>query len=100
MFHEAIDHIMALARVLVMKRGHALLVGVKSQMEPRLSCAMIAVDGQKKIALRGEYIAYDDRFRVYLSTKYLNPVYSPEVCSQVTLGDEAHIRDPRRNQRE
>jgi hypothetical protein len=43
------------------------------------------VDGQKKVALGGEYSDFSDGFRMFLSTKYPNPVYSPEVCSQVML---------------
>ena len=54
-------------------------------IEPILSREIINNDGQKKIALGGEYVSYSDDFRLYLSTKYPNPHYSPEVCSQVTL---------------
>ncbi|OHT04040.1 Dynein heavy chain family protein [Tritrichomonas foetus] len=62
-------------------------VGIKLDpiIDPILSREFMNIDGQKKIALAGEYINYSDGFRMYLSTKYPNPVYSPEVCSQVTL---------------
>ena len=62
-------------------------VGLKLDplIEPILSREYIISDGQKKIPLAGEYINYSDQFRMYLSTKYPNPIYSPEVCSQVTL---------------
>ncbi|OHT09102.1 Dynein heavy chain family protein [Tritrichomonas foetus] len=62
-------------------------VGLKLDplIDPILSRETMIIDGQKKIALGGEYIQYDDKFRLYLSTKYPNPIYSPEVCSQVTL---------------
>ena len=62
-------------------------VGLKLDplIDPILSRETLIVDGQKKIALGGEYVQYDDKFRLYLSTKYPNPIYSPEVCSQVSL---------------
>ena len=62
-------------------------VGLKLDplIDPILSRETLFIDGQKKIALGGEYIPYNDEFRLYLSTKYPNPIYSPEVCSQVTL---------------
>ena len=62
-------------------------VGLKLDplIEPILSREVLVVDGQKKIALGGEYVPYSDSFRLYLSTKYPNPHYSPEVCSQVIL---------------
>ena len=62
-------------------------VGLKLDplIEPILSRELIMVDGQKKVALGGEYVSYSERFQLYLSTKYPNPHYSPEVCSQVTL---------------
>ncbi|KAK8888098.1 hypothetical protein M9Y10_039159 [Tritrichomonas musculus] len=62
-------------------------VGLKLDplIEPILSRETLIVDGQKKIALGGEYIQYSDNFKMFLSTKYPNPHYSPEVCSQVIL---------------
>ncbi|OHS93276.1 hypothetical protein TRFO_11887 [Tritrichomonas foetus] len=62
-------------------------VGLKLDplIDPILSREIMNVDGQKKISLGGEYIAYNDNFHLYISTKYPNPQYSPEVCSQVTL---------------
>ena len=62
-------------------------VGLKLDplIEPILSRETLIVDGQKKIPLGGEYIQYSDRFKLFLSTKYPNPHYSPEVCSQVIL---------------
>ena len=62
-------------------------VGLKldSLLDPLLSREILNVDGQKRVALGGEYVPYADGFRLYISTKYPNPHYSPEVCSQVTL---------------
>ena len=54
-------------------------------IEPILSREQIYSDGVKKISLGGEYVSYSDNFRLFLSTKYPNPQYSPEICSQVTL---------------
>ena len=54
-------------------------------IEPILSREQIIVDGVKKIAIGGEFVSYSESFRLYLTTKYPNPHYSPEVCSQVTL---------------
>lgn len=62
-------------------------VGLKLDplIEPILSREILLVDGQKKIALGGEFCQYSESFRLYLSTKYPNPHYSPEICSQVIL---------------
>ena len=62
-------------------------VGLKLDplIEPILSREFVNVDGQKKVGLGGEFVQYSDSFRLYLSTKYPNPHYSPEICSQVTL---------------
>jgi hypothetical protein len=62
-------------------------VGLKLDplIDPILSREFVNADGQKRVALGGEYISYSEQFRLYISTKYPNPHYSPEVCSQVTL---------------
>ena len=62
-------------------------VGLKLDplIDPILSREILVVDGQKKVSLGGDLIGYSDNFRLYISTKYPNPQYSPEVCSQVTL---------------
>ncbi|OHT17559.1 Dynein heavy chain family protein [Tritrichomonas foetus] len=62
-------------------------VGLKLDplIDPILSRELMNVDGQKRVALGGEYIPYNPQFRMYISTKYPNPQYSPEICSQVTL---------------
>ena len=62
-------------------------VGLKMDplIEPLLSREIVMLDGQKKVMLGGEPTPYSDSFRLFLSTKYPNPHYSPEVCSQVTL---------------
>ncbi|OHT12762.1 Dynein heavy chain family protein [Tritrichomonas foetus] len=54
-------------------------------IDPILLREIFLHDGVKKIALGGEYVSISDDFRLYLSTKYPNPHYSPEICSQVTL---------------
>ena len=62
-------------------------VGLKMDplIDPILSSEFVMVDGMKKVSIGGEYVNYSDDFRLFLSTKYPNPQYSPEVCSQVTL---------------
>ena len=62
-------------------------VGLKLDpfIDPILSREILIVDGQKKVTLGGDTITYNDNFRLTISTKYPNPQYSPEVCSQVTL---------------
>ncbi|EAY21612.1 Dynein heavy chain family protein [Trichomonas vaginalis G3] len=62
-------------------------VGLKLDplLDPILSREIHNVDGIKRVSLGGESIAYSDSFRLYISTKYPNPHYSPEVCSQVSL---------------
>ncbi|KAK8861158.1 hypothetical protein M9Y10_012853 [Tritrichomonas musculus] len=62
-------------------------VGLKLDplIDPILSCEFLMVDGMKKVSIGGEFVNYSDDFRLFLSTKYPNPQYSPEVCSQVTL---------------
>ncbi|EAY14656.1 Dynein heavy chain family protein [Trichomonas vaginalis G3] len=62
-------------------------VGLKMDplIDPILSKEILNVDGAKTISLGGEVVNYNDNFRLYLSTKYPNPQYSPAICSQVTL---------------
>ena len=62
-------------------------VGLKLDplLDPILSREIHTVDGMKRVSLGGESITYVDSFRLFISTKYPNPQYSPEVCSQVTL---------------
>jgi hypothetical protein len=50
-----------------------------------LSKEFSTIGGQRQIQLGGELITYAENFRLYLSTKYPNPQYSPEICSQVSL---------------
>ena len=45
----------------------------------------MVVDAQKRVSIGGGSILYNDEFRLYISTKYPNSEYSPEICSQVTL---------------
>ncbi|EAY07015.1 Dynein heavy chain family protein [Trichomonas vaginalis G3] len=54
-------------------------------IEPILSREFIITDGMKKISIGGEYIDYSPNFRLFMSTKYPNPHYSPEICSEVSL---------------
>jgi len=63
------------------------IVGLKMDplIEPILSREYSTIEGQKRITIGGETIPYSDNFRMFLSTKYPNPHYSPEICSQVTL---------------
>ncbi|OHT13633.1 Dynein heavy chain family protein [Tritrichomonas foetus] len=62
-------------------------VGLKLDplIDPILSREISNIDGQKRICLGGEFVDYNEKFRLYISTKYPNPHYSPEVCSQMTL---------------
>ena len=68
---------------------HVLIIDVGLKLDPLidpiLSREILNVDGQKCVSLGGEYVTYSDSFRLYISTKYPNPHYSPEICSQVTL---------------
>ncbi|OHT16390.1 Dynein heavy chain family protein [Tritrichomonas foetus] len=68
---------------------HVLITNVGLKLDPLidpiLSRELLNVDGQKRVSLGGEYVPYSDNFRLYISTKYPNPHYSPEICSQVTL---------------
>jgi hypothetical protein len=68
---------------------HVLItdVGLKLDqlIDPILSREMLVVDGQRRVSLGGEYVPYSENFRLMISTKYPNPQYSPEICSQVTL---------------
>lgn len=50
-----------------------------------LSREILHIDGVKKIVLAGERIEYNSKFRLFISTKYPNPRFSPEICSQATL---------------
>ncbi|OHS98393.1 Dynein heavy chain family protein [Tritrichomonas foetus] len=62
-------------------------IGLKldPSIEPILSHEISKIGGKLQIALGGELVAYNKNFRLYLSTKYPNPQYTPEVCSQLTL---------------
>jgi hypothetical protein len=69
--------------------NHVLIENVGLRLdpliEPLLSREFVMIDGEKKVTLGGEFVTFSDKFRLYLSTKYPNPQYSPEICSQVTL---------------
>ena len=43
------------------------------------------VDGSKVIKLGDKNEDYDDRFRLFMTTKMANPEYKPETCIKVTL---------------
>jgi len=62
-------------------------VGMKFDplIDPILSREIITNEGQKSIVIAGETVNYADSFRLFISTKYPNPQYSPEVCSQISL---------------
>ena len=68
---------------------HVLITNVGLKLDPLidpiLSRELLNNDGQKVVSLGGEFVPYSDNFRLYISTKYPNPQYSPEICSQVTL---------------
>ena len=62
-------------------------VGLKLDplIDPILSREFMTVDGQKMVTIGGEAKNYSEYFKLFISTKYPNPQYSPEVCSQVQL---------------
>ncbi|KAK8866475.1 hypothetical protein M9Y10_009438 [Tritrichomonas musculus] len=62
-------------------------VGLKldPSIEPILSHEISKIDGKLQISLGGEIVSYNDKFRLYLATKYPNPHYTPEICSQLSL---------------
>jgi hypothetical protein len=76
---------------------HVLITDVGLRLDPLidpiLSREILVVDGQKRVCIGGESINYNDTFRLFISTKYPNPHYSPEVCSQVTLVNFATTQD-------
>lgn len=53
---------------------------IDSLLDPHLSREILNVDGQKRVVLGGKYVLYADGFRLYISTTYPNPHYTPEVC--------------------
>ena len=68
-----------------------LLQDVDEQLDPSLDSLLLKQlykkpgAGGKALKFRGEEVAYNDSFRLYLTTKLKNPHYLPEVAVKVTL---------------
>ena len=62
-------------------------------IDPILSHEIVKIGNQMQMAIGGELVAYNENFRLYLSTKYPNPRYTPEICSQLTLINFATTMD-------
>jgi len=60
-------------------------VHIDPLIDPILSKDYRIEGGKKKIIIGGELIDYSPHFRLFLTTKYPNPHYTPELCSQVLL---------------
>jgi len=54
-------------------------------LEPVLSWSFFKVAGQWVIKLGDNTINYNQEFKMYITTKLMNPHYLPEICIKVTL---------------
>ena len=64
---------------------HALFenIGLKLDplIDPILSRELMTVNGQKMVTIGGEAKNYTEYFKLFISTNYPIPQYSPEFCS-------------------
>jgi len=73
-----------------LRMGFAILLeSVGEQVDPLLDPVLMkqvyTVSGIKKIKFGDEEIDYADEFRLYMTTKHVNPHYLPEVTTKVTI---------------
>eukprot|EP00753_Platysulcus_tardus_P001929 PLAT11596.21.p1 GENE.PLAT11596.21~~PLAT11596.21.p1 ORF type:complete len:1541 (+),score=910.45 PLAT11596.21:361-4623(+) len=54
-------------------------------LEPVLTKAIVTVGGIAQIRVGDNTVEYDERFRLYMTTKLRNPHYAPETCVKVSL---------------
>ncbi len=58
---------------------------IDTSIENILQKAIFENDGLRTIRYADKDVAYDDDFRLFMTSKLPNPKYGPEVCIKVTL---------------
>lgn len=58
---------------------------VDSVLEPVLSQAVIRKDGVDSIRVGEQYVPYNSKFQLYITTKLQNPHYSPEISTKTAI---------------
>jgi dynein heavy chain len=54
-------------------------------LEPVLTNTMVVKGGETMMKIGEKMIPYDERFKLYMTTKLPNPHYLPDICIKVTL---------------
>ena len=54
-------------------------------LEPVLTNTMVVKGGETMMKIGEKMIPYDERFKLYMTTKLPNPHYMPDICIKVTL---------------
>ncbi|KAJ9437970.1 Dynein-1-beta heavy chain [Diplonema papillatum] len=66
-----------------------LIQDVSERLDPSLdsilSRAIVKQGGRNTIKIGDNVVDYNDKFKLYLTTKNASPHYSPEICTKVTL---------------
>lgn len=66
-----------------------LIEDIGEELSPAIDSILLRqefmVDGNKVIKMGDKNEDYDDRFRLFMTTKMANPEYKPETCIKVTL---------------
>jgi len=58
---------------------------IDPSIRPILQREMFIHEGRMYLKLGESLIDYDDKFKLYITTKLSNPHYLPEICINVTL---------------
>lgn len=51
----------------------------------KITIICLAVSGRKFVILGDKEIDYDEKFRMYLTTKIANPFFSPSIYTKATV---------------
>lgn len=75
-----------------MEEGYPVLIeSIENEVDPMLDPILekqIIVKGRKKqIKLGDTEIDYDDKFRLYMTSRMANPHFSPELAAKTTIID-------------
>jgi hypothetical protein len=66
---------------------------LETAFDPLLAHKFLRTTGETQIVLAGRIVPIESRFRLFVTTKYPNPPFSPEVCALIALVNFATTTD-------
>jgi dynein heavy chain len=81
-FGKIVDQSIRLGKIVLIED---IAEDIDPSLDSVLAKAVNVVDGMKVINFQDKDVPYDDKFKLYITTKLPNPHYLPEICIKLTI---------------